>query len=221
MNNYVTDDIQVVNEDTTYPFVVCDNWFSPKEEKAIWSELNFYSHQDNINRAGNTIVAKDKKGNPKSNAYRWYTAGYFKNEQHEFVSHIDRYGYKLREKKLHDQIDKCKPFSRSYFSTNNTTTLISYYEEDDSYKAHYDTFAWTVLIWFAKQPQVFTGGDFDFPESKTQVNFKHNRAVLFPCCYLHRVSPVKFKEKPKEFGLGRWTITHFLYSTPMANIPNG
>ena len=91
MNNYVTDDIQVVNEGTTHPFLVCDNWFSPEEEKAVWSELNFYSHQDNINRAGNTIVATDSKGRPKSNAYRWYTAGYYKVGQHDFVSHIDRY----------------------------------------------------------------------------------------------------------------------------------
>ena len=116
--------------------------------------------------------------------------------------------------KLHKYIERCKPYSRSYLSTNRTASLISYYEENDEYQPHHDTFAWTVLIWFCKEPKLFTGGDFDFPESKTQVNFKHNRAVFFPCSYLHRVSPVKFNEKPKEFGHGRWTITHFLYTVP-------
>ena len=72
MENHVTDDIQVVNEGTTYPFLVCDNWYSPSEEKAIWSELNFYSHQKDIARAENTIVAKNIKGEPLSNAFRFY-----------------------------------------------------------------------------------------------------------------------------------------------------
>ena len=104
-----------------------------------------------------------------------------------------------------------------FFSTNSDSTLISYYEEGDSYKAHHDSFSWTCLLWFSREPRIWTGGDLDFPESETQVNFKHNRAVFFPCCYLHRVSPVKFTEQPKRFGMGRYTITHFLYTVPKGN----
>ena len=218
MKKYMTDDIQVVNEGTTFPFVVCDNWYSPIEEKAIWSELDFYSYQRDIKRAGNTIVAKNQDGTPKSNAYRFYIDDYYTADCIREVTHINRFQYKLQSKKLHSHIGKCKPYSRSYLSTNTTNTLISYYEENDSYLPHFDTFEWTILIWFCKKPKLFTGGDFDFPESETQVNFKHNRAVLFPCCYNHRVSPVKFIEKPKEFGYGRWTITHFLYTTPSGKI---
>ena len=217
MENYVTDDIQVVNEGTTYPFIVCDNWYSPSEEKAVWSELNFYSHQkyiETIERAGNTVVATNKEGKPLSNAYRFYFGEYYNGKYADTVTFINRFQYKLKEEKLHNQIKKCTPYHRSYLSTNMTSSLISYYEEKDSYKSHHDTFAWTVLIWFCKEPKLFEGGDFDFPESKTQVNFKHNRAVFFPCCYNHRVSPVKFIKKPEEFGYGRWTITHFLYAMP-------
>lgn len=220
MENYVTDDIQVVNEGTTYPFIVCDNWYSPNEEKAVWSELNFYSHQKDmktIERAENTIVAKSTKGEPLSNAYRFYFDEYYTGKYVDKTSFINKFQYKLRQKKLHDYIAKCKPYHRSYLSTTSTSSLISYYEQDDSYLPHHDTFAWTILIWFCKEPKLFKGGDFDFPESKTQVNFKHNRAVFFPCCYNHRVSPVKFIKKPKEFGYGRWTITHFLYTIPIGN----
>ena len=214
MENHVTDDIQVVNEGTTYPFLVCDNWYSPSEEKAIWSELNFYSHQKDIARAENTIVAKNIKGEPLSNAFRFYFDEYYHSNYTDKISFINKFQYKLQQKKLHDYISKCEPYHRSYLSTNSTSSLISYYEENDSYLPHHDTFSWTILIWFCKEPKLFKGGDFDFPESETQVNFKHNRAVFFPCCYKHRVSPVKFIKKPEEFGYGRWTITHFLYTIP-------
>ena len=214
---YLSKDIQVVNEGTKYPFVVADNWYSPEEEKAVWSELDFYGYQEDIDRAENTIVAKFRDGTPKSHAYRWYITDYNPPNVSEKVSHISRYTYKLREQGFHDYIDKCKPYNRLFFSTNSDSTLISYYEEGDSYKAHHDSFSWTCLLWFSREPRIWTGGDLDFPESETQVNFKHNRAVFFPCCYLHRVSPIKFTEQPKRFGMGRYTITHFLFTIPKGN----
>ena len=55
---------------------------------------------------------------------------------------------------------------------------------------------------------------FNFPESDCEVKLKNNRAVFFPCCYLHKVTPVKFHTQPKEIGYGRYTITHFYYSQP-------
>ena len=217
MKDYVTDDLQVVNEGTKFPLVVADNWFSPEQEKAVWSELEFYGYQDNIDRAENTIVAKFRDGTAKSNAFRFYLNDYYRHTEIEKVSHIYRYTYKYRDEKFHNYIKKCKPFHRSYLSTNSDSTLISYYENNDYYKAHHDTFQWTCLLWFSREPKIWNGGDLDFPESETQINFKHNRAVFFPCCYLHRVSPIKFNEKPKKFGMGRYTITHFLYTLPKGN----
>ena len=116
---------------------------------------------------------------------------------------------------FHNIVKECVPYSRSFLSSNNDSTLISYYEEDDHYEPHHDTFAWTNLIWFVREPRLFTGGDFDFPESGYEVKLKHNRAVFFPCCYLHRVSPVKFHTQPKEIGYGRYTITHFYCGVPL------
>ena len=122
MEIYVTDDIQVVNENTKYPFVVCDNWYSPSEEKAVWSELNFYAHQKDIDRAENTIVATNKKGEPLSNAYRFYFGDFYNQKYADTVTHINKFQYKLKEKKLHNQIKRCRPYHRSYLSTNMTSS---------------------------------------------------------------------------------------------------
>ena len=41
-----------------------------------------------------------------------------------------------------------------------------------------------------KDRELFTGGDFYLPESNNLIKLKHNRAVFFPSCFLHKVTPV-------------------------------
>ena len=205
--------VQVVKDNPTFPFIVIDNWYTTQEEKNIWKELDFYSSQEKIDRAENTVVARNPDGSSKSKAYRFYTGEFYTHKGYH-KSHVHNYMYKQRTPEFHKIIDECKPYGRSFLSTTNDSTLISYYEEDDHYEPHHDTMQWTNLIWMVREPRLFEGGDFDFTESGYEVKLKHNRAVFFPCCYLHRVSPVKFHTTPKEIGYGRYTITHFYYSTP-------
>ena len=210
--------VQVVNQNPTFPFIVIDNWYTPEEEKRIWKELDFYSSHENIARAENTIVARDPDGTPRSNAYRWYINEYY-TMKGVLRSSIHNCMYKQRTPEFHDIVEKCQPYYRSFATSNGDTSLVSYYEENDHYKAHHDTFQWTMCIWFVREPRLFTGGDFDFPESGAEVKLKHNRAVFFPCCMEHRVSPVKFWSQPKEIGYGRYTITHFYYTQPLPDVP--
>ena len=205
--------VQVVKDNPTFPFIVVDNWYTPQEERNIWKELDYYTSMDNLDRAENTIVARNEDGSSKSKAYRFYVEDYYSNKGYE-KSHISNYMYKQRTPEFHKIVSECMPYARSFLSSNADSTLISYYEEDDHYEAHHDTFLWTMCIWFVKEPRLFTGGNFDFPESGYEVKLKHNRAVFFPCCYQHRVSPVKFQTQPKEMGYGRYTITHFYYGLP-------
>ena len=71
--------VQIVNDNPTFPFVVIDNWFTPDEEKTVWKELDFFSAipKEQIDRAENTIVARDKDGTAKSNAYRFYIEDFY------------------------------------------------------------------------------------------------------------------------------------------------
>tara|TARA_R110001592_G_scaffold257436_1_gene521016 strand:- start:385 stop:1044 length:660 start_codon:yes stop_codon:yes gene_type:complete len=206
--------VQVVNDNPIYPFVVIDNWYTPNEEKAVWKELDFLSTtpKNQIDRAENTIVARDPEGIAKSNAYRFYITQFYK--QHS-VSPILNCMYKQRTPEFHKIVeDNCMPYARSFMSSNGDSSLISYYEENDYYKPHHDSYAWTCLIWMVREPRLFTGGDFKLNEPDIEVKLKNNRMVMFPCCYLHSVSPVKFHTQPKEIGYGRYTLTHFYYSMP-------
>ena len=113
---------------------------------------------------------------------------------------------------------QCEPYSRSFFSSNTDNTMVSYYEENDHYRPHHDTFLWTTLIWFVKEPRLFDGGNFVLNDLGYEIRLHHNRMVMFPSCFMHSVTPVKFHTSPKEPGYGRWTITHFYNSKP---VPTG
>jgi len=206
-------DVKIINDNPVFPFLVIDNWYTPNEEKAVWKELDFFSAtpKENTDRAENTIVAKYPDGTPKSHAYRYYLEGFYEKRE---LSPILNCMYKQRTPEFHNIIDKILPYSRMFLGSNKDSSLISYYEEKDHYESHHDAFQWTCLIWMVREPRLFDGGDFKLDESDIEVKLKNNRMVMFPCCYLHSVSPVKFHTQPKEVGYGRYTITHFYYSIP-------
>ena len=208
-------EVKIVKNNPTFPFVVVDNWYTPAEEKAVWKELDFFSSmpRENIHRAENTIVARNTDGSSKSKAYRFYINEYY-TEVGRKRSAIHNCMYKQRSTEFHNILQECQPYYRSFSGSNNDTSLVSYYEDGDHYAAHHDSFQWTNLIWFVREPRLFDGADFDFPESGYEVKLKHNRAIFFPCCYLHRVKPLKFHTKPKDIGYGKYTITHFYYTLP-------
>jgi len=206
--------VQVVNDNPLFPFVVIDNWYNPNEEKAVWKELDFLSTtpKEQIDRAETTTVARHADGRSKSKAYRFYLQDFYYKRK---VSPILNCMYKQKTPEFHNIISKCMPYARSFLTSNDDSTLLSYYEENDHYEPHHDTFAWTCLIWMVREPRLFDGGDFKLNEPDIEVKLKNNRMVMFPCCYLHSVSPVKFHTQPKEIGYGRYTLTHFYFGKPI------
>ena len=202
----------VVSDDPFYKFLIVDNWYTPNEEKAIWSELDFYSNlpKQEIIRAENSIVARDDKGNSLGKSYRFYIQDYY-TDVGRSKSHIFNCMYKQNTPEFGNLVDNIVPYNRSYWSCNKQSTMVSYYEENDHYKEHSDTFMWSQLIWFVKDESLLNGGDLVFTDSNIKVKLKHNRCVFFPSCYMHKVLPLNFKNKINEMGYGRYTITHFWF----------
>jgi len=205
--------IAQIGGDQPFPFLVIDNWYDKETEKSIWSELDFLSTKNKQEqlRAENTIVARNEDGTSKSKAYRWYLESIYTEEGRTYSTIMQKTDL-FRTPEFHEIIQHITPQCRSFLGSNFDTTIISYYENNDYYKAHYDKFQWTSLIWFYREPKKFKGGNLKFTEPNYEIKVKHNRLLMFPCYYLHEVLPIKTK-KFEQMGNGRYTITHFFYSS--------
>ena len=87
------------------PFLVIDNWYTPNEEKAVWKELDFFSAtpKDKIDRAENTIVARNEDGSSRSKAYRFYIEEFYNKRE---LSPIINCMYKQLTPEFHNIILK-------------------------------------------------------------------------------------------------------------------
>ena len=199
------------SKEEKYPFVIFDNWYTSSEEKAVWSELNFYNSlpKKYTYRSENTLTAK-KNGESLSNSYRYYIDSMYKNTT---ISPILNCKYKQKSKEFINLIQPLLPYSRNFVDKTNVSSMISYYGNNDEYKEHWDTSAWTMCIWFFKEPKLFKGGEFQFPEFNTEIELKHNRAVFFPGCYLHKVKPILLSNENEYDNNGKYTITHFFFNS--------
>ena len=99
-----------------------------------------------------------------------------------------------------------------YYQPKKMNTMISYYDNSQEYKPHFDTVQFTSIIWFYKEPKKFVGGDFIFTQPNQTIECKHNRMIFFPSYYMHSVTPVSIAPENRDKGLGRFAITNFFLS---------
>jgi len=198
------------SEEEKYPFLIVDNWYTPNEERAVWSELNFYNAlpKKYTHRAENTLTAK-KDGKSLSSSYRYYIDKLYKDTA---ISPILNCKYKQNSKEFIDLVQPLLPYSRNFVDVTEITSMVSYYGNNDEYKEHWDTSSWTMCIWFFNEPKLFKGGEFQFPEFGAEIELKHNRAVFFPGCYLHKVKPLMLSNENEYNNNGKYTITHFFFN---------
>ncbi len=200
--------IDVVNNNDKYPYIIIDNWYTKSEDKAVWKELEFYNSLPKhiIDRAENTAVAI-KGGKSLGKSYRWYL-DFLYTKDGRYQSAILNCLYKASSPELLYHTKDLDPYHNMLKSSSKIRSLVSYYEDKDYYDEHFDTYHWTLLIWYFKEPKKFKGGDFCFTVPKSNIECKHNRAVLFPSCYTHKITPIEMNNSEEEKN-GRYTITHF------------
>ena len=206
---------KILNSINNFPALIVDDWYNAEEEQCVWKELNFYTNKRTLLRSEQDITtATNKEGESLVKSFRIYPDLIY-NPQYRNQSNICYYTEKFRKKEFHSLVSESfGPIYRMFQNTNSEKTLISYYENKDYYNEHCDIFAFTLLIWFYRQPKKYKGGDLVLTESNCTVENIHNRLIMFPSYYLHKVTPVDFKNSTEEIGFGRYTITHFFYTTP-------
>lgn len=199
----------IMSENPLSQFLMIDDWYNPNEEKAIWTELDFYNalpKQYQKRTEDSLDAAKEDDGSPKAKAYRYYPTEYYRQESFH-ISHILNCIHKVKEEPFTSFMEKMSPLNRMFYGCRNHNTMVTYYDSGDLYKPHIDEAAWTLCIWMLKDNDKINGGKFRFLDSGIEVELKHNRAVMFPSYLLHEVDPITCLDSSGNYG--KYTITHF------------
>ena len=204
-------------KDTPYPFIVVDNWYLPDEERAVWSEIEFYISNPFILESTDedTTVARYDDNTSKAKSKRIFLGKIYRNTEYAIkTSHINNCLYKQRTQEFKNILEEnCLPYYRSFESSNADNTMLTFYRDTDYYHTHYDSLSWTCLIWMVKEPRTFDGGDFELTDINQTIELKNNRMIMFPSCFNHRVKPLVYHEKNNK-SFGKYTITHFYFHIP-------
>ena len=190
------------------PFLVVDNFYNKEEQNSIWTELDLHKENFIVDEGiANRGVAKNNNGKPIANLSRIYLDELYENKRER--SSILHCYQKLFTREIINKYKEKTLAARTYDITNTDWSQVSYYENNNNYDKHYDEFMHSVLIWFYRKPKRFAGGDLIFTDLNETVKCKHNRMILFPSYYYHKVNKVIMKEQYKNKGLGRFCLTHF------------
>ena len=191
------------------PHIIIDNWFTEKELKCVWHELEYYNIRRNVIKANKAEdTAQDHKGRAKSNAFRIYIDQYYTRTGRD-ISPINYCMYKQRSKQFKEIVINAMPLhAESFCHTNSDSTMISYYDTGKYYKPHIDSTHFTCLIWLFKEPKQFKGGDLKLIPAKETIECVSNRMIFFPSYLKHQVNKLSSNNKI-PFGQGRYCITHF------------
>jgi hypothetical protein len=184
-------------------FLVVDDFYTEDEQIDIWKELDFLTYDRKLMPPKETGTAHDlDSGKPlKQNSAIFLDGIYARRE----LSNILTINRKLFSPQIVDEFVGMDNCFRYIDLTNYDSTLISYYEEKDYYKAHTDASILTYLYWCNKEPKKFEGGDLILPELDEGITYKNNRLVIFPSWRLHEVTPIKMTEEVEpNSGYGRY-----------------
>jgi len=201
--------VELYDKPYEFPYLVVDDYYNEEELIKIWYELGhcrdkLLSPEDS--GSAYNIDNRGKREYLKTNASLWI---------HESIEYsLIRECTKKTFDILNDVKDQQKEYSKStwFFKnlyTHSNCTLVSYYENSEYYKSHYDHAVITVLTWLYVEPKKFKGGDLTFTDYDITIECINNRTIMFPSLIRHEVDPIIMREEDCNKGLGRWCLTQF------------
>ena len=190
-----------------FPYIRVFDFYSEEELKLIWEELEFVLNDRILNSPENTGSAKNNGVILKQNKGIFLDYLYVDRNTSNILTINRKFFISLS-----DILSKSNHwiFKNSLSDVNWDNTLISYYENSDYYKKHYDVSAYTCLTWFFKKPKKFEGGDLFFPDFNLKIEVEDNSLIFFPSIINHEVSEVKMNPEDVGKKLGRVCMTQFM-----------
>jgi len=190
--------MEVETLNNPFPHLLLENVFTDNQLDSIWKELNFLKPSLNTD----TSPAIDKEGftlKKNSGIFPYFTY------RDPTISPICRLLKKLSWECGLGDLWSQEWIKNTYSATNWDSVLVSYYDNKDYYRAHFDSAMFTMLIWLWQEPKKFDGGNLYFPDAEHVVMCKHNCGIIFLSGEKHGVQPIELHEE----GAGRYCISMF------------
>lgn len=193
------------------PFVLVQNVFDENELDSIHKELDFLHSRESLwLEPEDSGAARDFDNAPlKKNKGIWVNSIYANPEASSILTN----NMKLYNSGVAQQIAMEHSWFEYFIHNAEFTTLLSYYEDSDHYKAHRDHAVLTTLTWIYKEPKKFQGGDLILNDEAT-IACTNNVTLILPSTCMHEVTPILLEEEARGQGLGRYTITTFISVKP-------
>lgn len=198
--------MKIIHLNDPFPHILISETYEENELRLIWKELEFLT--DKLTDPISTGSALDQNFKPlKKNLGIWLDDIFNKRETSNILT-VNR--------KIFDNYSEIFSKSDHWFFknlyTNSDTTLMSYYEDSDYYKPHFDRAFVSALTWFYKVPKKFRGGDLFFPDFNYSVEIQNNSTIIFPSSIRHFVSEVKMNSEDLNKMNGRFCMSQFMGS---------
>lgn len=199
-----------------FPYLKIENLYSTEELELIAQELDFLTHPDKLEVPLSTGTAKDSDGNPlKENRGLFLDEIYSKRN----ISNILKVNRKIFNSEYLNSFSDLSFGYQNIKLCNYDSTLVNYYENGGYYKPHCDSFLYTAVTWFFREPRLFEGGDFYFSDYNEKIEIQHNMVVIFPSFVKHSVEEVKMMSDLPS-GYGRYSMSQFIDRVKTCNVDN-
>lgn len=186
------------------PVEVFRDAFTDHELAMIWKGIDAYEPAYLL-EPDHTGTAKDKDEKAlKDNRGVWLPKLTGKNDP----SSLQRECIKFITDMKHTMLAKDDFWKYLYYSESSINLLLSYYGNSSYYKPHHDRAVVTILMWFAREPQRFVGGDLKVYNEV--IPFANNTVIFLPSMVEHEVTPIAMGNDWEALkGYGRYCISLF------------
>jgi hypothetical protein len=202
--------------------MVIDNFYTEDQLKEIELELSFLTRKAIMLDEKHLASGTDNSGNIMTSKNGVFLESVYKNHKHSPL--ITSTFKQMDTESFNKEMLGANTLFKSLFYCNTRSHLLSYYENSDYYKPHVDSFFFTLLSYFYKEPKQFTGGNLVLKscnsDKEAVIEVKHNRTVVIASSTLHEALPIKSEMTNTLSGNGRYCNAAFLSVRDSREIKN-
>ena len=188
------------------PVAWADHFITEEEVERVYYECNKIKELGLLTSETGGAIARKDESLMKSNK------GVFLEELYTYYSLSETlkiYFDKIHQETFIKKMEQIHPYFATLERNGHSSTLVSYYEASDYYKAHADASFLTIILWVYEGIKSFSGGDLVI-ENELTIECKKGRILFMPGWLKHEVTPVNMSKENQGKGLGRYSVSQFV-----------